>query len=191
METLRTSSSVSAWTAANRAPALGMSVSACALTCVCGAVSHISLTSGRRSTETSARRSYLLVGELQRGSGGRLLGTPDHHLSAISVNAPTDRPSAVDGRGHCRSRRTRRSTRYSSRASELRARLSRRRSRRRCGGWWAIAEAARPSRSRSTGRELVLAGQRRLDWGEMTGIIVSAALLIGSALLMLLFAMRS
>ena len=43
-----------------------------------------------------------------------------------------------------------------------------------------------------TGRELgVLAGQHRLDWGEMTGIIVSAALLIGGALLMLLFAMRS
>jgi hypothetical protein len=43
-----------------------------------------------------------------------------------------------------------------------------------------------------TGRERgVLAGQRRLDWGEMTGIIVSAALLIGGALLMLLFAMRS
>jgi hypothetical protein len=30
-----------------------------------------------------------------------------------------------------------------------------------------------------------------VDWGEMTGIIVSAALLIGGALLMLVIAMRS
>ena len=43
-----------------------------------------------------------------------------------------------------------------------------------------------------TGRELgVLASRPRVDWGEMTGIIVSAALLIGGALLMLVIAMRS
>jgi len=72
---LRTSSSVSAWIAAKRAPAFGMSVSVRVLTCVSGAVSHISRTSGRRSSVTCARRSSTSSYDSSKGSGGRWSGT--------------------------------------------------------------------------------------------------------------------